>query len=275
MATAKVTPIPGGGIRAAPGAKWKPAVQAGGAGSSGAGGGGGGGGLTIQSAAQAMAAAAGAPGAGAPPTPVPGGGGGPATTQVQLSPGVGSAIGEASAELARLKARPPDPNLQKQIDRLEARMSSDTTGRAIDKAGSAITDAAAARKSAFRTEQARRGTLGTGVGDQGEGQINAAADRLKAGSASDIALGREAQLDALTLGGQGIMAAPGQLDLAREGQVLGAIGQQGGLAGDQERIAQGWAGVGDAARRTDIASREQAQGQYLALLRMLMGGAYA
>jgi len=271
VATLKTTAIPGGGIRAAPGAKWKPSVQAG---KSGYGGGGGGGGAGIQSAAAAMAAAAAAAGGGAPGGGAPAAGA-PATTSVQLSPGVGSAIEASAAELAKLKAQPPDPNLQKQIDRLEARLSTDTTGRAIDRAGSAITDAAAGRKSALRTEQARRGTLGTGTGDQQSGQIDAAAARLQAGSAADISLGRESQLDALTLGGQGIMAAPGQLGLARDSQILSAIGQQGGLAGDRERIAQGWAGVGDAERRTTIAAQQAAQGQYLALMKLIMGGAYA
>jgi len=233
----------------------------------------GGGVPTIQTAAQ-IAAQLAAAGGGAP-----GGGGGAAGggvgAQVQLSPGVGSAIGKTAAEIAALKAKGADPNLQLQIERLAGRLSADTTGRAIDRAGSAISDAAAGAKAGRATDLARRGVAGVGVGDQVTGQIDQAAARAKAGASADISLGRERDLDALTLAGQGIMAAPGEMDFRREGQILGAIGQEGGLAGEQERIGQGWAAAGDAQRRTELAGQQQAQGQYLALLRLLMGGGYA
>ena len=227
------------------------------------------------SAAALQAAAAAAGGAGGAGAGGGGGGGGPVSAQVQLSPGVGGAIGKTAAEIAAMKAKGVDPNLQLQIDRLAGRLSTDTTGRAIDRAGSAISDAAAGAKAGRATELARRGVAGGGVGDQVTGQIDQAAARAKAGSAAGISLGRERDLDALTLAGQGIMAAPGQMDFARQGQILGAIGQEGNLAGEQERIAQGWSAAGDAQRRTELAGQQQAQGQYLALLRMLMGGAYA
>ena len=258
----------GGGVKAYPDvySKYKKPTL-------GKGGGEDGGGPTIQTAAQ-IAAQLAAAGGGAP-----GGGGGGAPgggvgAQVQLSPGVGSAIGKTAAEIAAMKAKGADPNLQLQIDRLAGRLSADTTGRAIDRAGSAISDAAAGAKAGRATELARRGVAGGGVGDQVTGQIDQAAARAKAGASADISLGRERDLDALTLAGQGIMAAPGQMDFSRQAQILSAIGQEGGLAGQQENIAQGWTGVGNEQRRTELAGQQQAQGQYLALLRLLMGGAY-
>jgi len=223
----------------------------------------------------AAAAAGGAGGAGGGGAGGAGGPGGPVAGQFQLSPGVGNFISQQQAQIDKMKAAGADPNLQAQIDAYKTRLSADTTGRAIDRAGSAISDAAAGAKSARNVELARRGVAGGGVGDQQLGQIDQAAARAKAGSAAGISLGREAQLDALTLAGQGIMSAPGQYGLAQQQQLLGALGQGAGMAGQQENIAQGWAGVGDAQRRTELAGQQQAQGQYLALLRMLMGGAYA
>lgn len=201
--------------------------------------------------------------------------GGPVAGQFQLSPGVGNFISQQQAQIDKMKAAGADPNLQAQIDAYKKRLSTDTTGRAIDRAGSAISDAAAGAKAGQATELARRGTLGSGAGDQQMGQIDAAAERAKAGSAAGISLGREGQLDQLVLGGQGIMSAPSQYGLAQQGQLLGALGQGAGMAGSQENIAQGWAGVGNQQRQTEIAGQQAAQGQYLALMRLLMGGAYA
>jgi hypothetical protein len=233
---------------------------------------GGGGGLPGAAGAGGGAGGAGGAGGG-----VPGGGG--AGSQVQLSPAMQAFQRQQQEQIDRLKAAGPDPNLQTQVNRLGERLSTDTTGRAIDRATSSIADAAAAQKAGAKTEAARRGTLGTGLGDQATGGIDEAAKRLKAGAAADISLGREKDLDALVLGGQGIMSAPGQYGMQQQNQLFNAIGQGGNMAGDIERTGQGWANVGNEQRRTDIAARDQASGQYLALLRMLLGasggGAYA
>src|SRR5258706_4156964 len=89
---------------------------------------------TIQSAAQLAAqlaqtgggATGGTTGGGGP---VGGGGtpGGGVGAQVQLSPGVGSAIGKTAAEIAALKAKGPDPLLAESVQNLRNRLSADTT----------------------------------------------------------------------------------------------------------------------------------------------------
>ena len=147
-------------------------------------------------------------------------------------------------------------NLDEQYAAYKKRLSSDTTGRAIDRATGSIADAAAAQKSAQATQLARRGVLGSGVGDQESGRIDAAAQRAQAGASADISLGRERDLDALVLGGQGIAAAPGQyaLDRERVGQGWSGIGiQQAGLGLEQQRI--------------DQSAQDQKVAQWLAMMR--------
>ena len=146
-------------------------------------------------------------------------------------------------------------NLDEQYARYKERLSSDTTGRAIDRATGSIADAAAGRKAGQATQLARRGVLGTGVGDQESGKIDAAAQRAQAGAAADISLGRERDLDALVLGGSGIAGAPGQYAL------------------DRERTGQGWAGIGiqEAGlgleqQRIDQAAQDQKMAQWLAMM---------
>lgn len=202
------------------------------------------------------------------PAAVPGTPGAPASSAIQLSPEVGKWGSEFGTELSKERANQgPDPLLMENVQNLRNRLSTDTTGRAIDRAGSKIADAAAGAKAGMRTNLARRGISGTGAGEQQLEQVDQAAQRAQAGSAADISLGREHDLDALVLGGEGIMRAPGEMGLAKEGQILSTIGQGAGNAAQREQLAQGWAGVGNQQRQTDIAAQNQAMVQYLALMR--------
>lgn len=99
-----------------------------------------------------------------------------------------------------------DPYLTEQIDNLRERMSTDPTERAIDRAAGASRSFAAGLGEAADIEGAR---TGRGPGG-GAGAIGESAQRATARSASDIALQRERDLDALVLGGSEIMGAPSQ-----------------------------------------------------------------
>lgn len=237
-----VTPIPGGGVRASTynyGTQW----------------------------GQPLGAKKTPKGAVAPTGPVAGG----TNVNTQLSPQIQGFLDQYKDVIGRMKGAGPDPLLAEQVQNLRNRLSTDTTDRAINRATGSIADAAAGAKSGMRTALARRGvgTLeGEGVGGSELGKIDAAAQRAKAGASADISLKREQDLDRLVLGGQGIMGAPGQYGLQQNAQLLGALGQAGGLAGEQERLGQGWAGLNLEGRRTDLAGNEQAMSQWLALMRM-------
>lgn len=154
-------------------------------------------------------------------------GGGPATpAAVPTLTNTGAASPEITAALDRLKVRTDlsgtregavDPNLQTQINRLGDRLSTDTTERAVDRATSRARDAAAGMQGALDERFARSGGAGGGVEGRGRTQISDAAARAQAKAAADIEMGELARKDALVLGGQHIMAAPGQERLIREG----------------------------------------------------------
>lgn len=105
-----------------------------------------------------------------------------------------------------------DPNLQFQIDKYKERLSNDPTTRAINRVGSAVRG-----QSALQQKQANQQAAFSGgdVGSQGAAIASGAGNRLAKASA-DIALGRERDLDQLTIAGQGIMSAPGQMQFARQ-----------------------------------------------------------
>jgi hypothetical protein len=164
-----------------------------------------------------MVSAYGAPAAAAPVSAPP-------TNTAQVNPDMQGFLEQYKNKLNTTLMRPnTDPNLQTQVDRLGQRLSSDTTQHAIQRASGAIRDQASGQQAALKTQMARRGISGSGVGDQLAGNIDARSQRAQAGAASDISLGRERDLDALTLGGQGIMAAPGQYSMNRDNQDLSGI----------------------------------------------------
>lgn len=122
----------------------------------------------------------------------PGGSGGGSTTTAQTS-----------------------PYLEEQINRYRQRFDVDNTKRAIDKANLGIADAAALSAADAKAGQSRRGVLHTGVSAQQNARnIFEPAQRAAAKAASDITLQRERDLDALVLGGTGLMTAPDQINLA-------------------------------------------------------------
>lgn len=145
------------------------------------------------------------------------------TVTAKPSPEMQAAIEAWKKRDAELKAAAgtPDPNLQAQIDAYKERLSKDTTQRDIDRATSAARSMAAGMGAKADIEGSSRG-LGPG---SGAGGIGEAAQRYAAKSAADITSAREKALDELVLGGQGIMSAPGQRDLAYQNLLSQSYGQ--------------------------------------------------
>jgi hypothetical protein len=155
--------------------------------------------------------------------PVGGGGGGfpglpggPGLTNVAATP---ATLQQQQQEFEQQRAslmgdvNTPDPYLQEQVENLRKRMGEDTTKRATEQAQSNIRDQMAGMLEGGEEEAARRGV---GPGGAGAGQISEAGLRAGAKAASDIQMGQQKRLDELTLGGQGIMAAPGAQRMAKQ-----------------------------------------------------------
>lgn len=186
------------------------------------------------------------------PMVMPGVGVGTLTNASANNAGVDAAVGALAQRTQQLQGRETavDPNLQTQIGRLGERLSTDTTQRAMDRAGSGARDAAAGINRTKDYELSRRGVAGGGAEGGARTMISDAATRAAAKASADIQSGELARRDALVLGGQGIMAAPGQQQLQREGNVN----------------ALTTAGVGAAAVPADLALKQQGLGiqQYTA-----------
>lgn len=171
-----------------------------------------------------------------------------------------------------------DPYLQESINKLRERESADTTGRAIDRAGSAAGDWAAGMKERMAATGAQRGQ-GQGYGGQA---AEGAAQRLQAKSAADISLGRERDLDQLAIAGHQIRSAPSQLDLARTGQTNQVLGQIGGNADMGARIGleQGrlgldqWKAGEDSEYKKALLEQQGQQGQIDLYLKLLGAAGY-
>ena len=216
-----------------------------------------------------------------------GGWGQPTTTnRTEADPKMEAAWTRASGRVGTLEAREgrEDPYLREHMDRFRGRMSSDTTDRAIGRATGAIRGQAAGARSA---QEARNAAMGRTAGYGGSG-IDEAAQRAKARAAADITMGRERDLDALTMAGTGLFALPGQRTLQQEGLtnqaiagMTGAAGQSGSLdlsrlgLGLQQQIAEDQSGLGwyqaeNAARLAEAESVRNAErdkmATYLGLL---------
>lgn len=163
-------------------------------------------------------------------------GGGYGATSVGGGAGGGGSVGGGTAGGGGTQTSSQiSPYLLSQIGRYEDRLKADNTQRAIDRSNLGVADAAALLSADAKANQARRGILGTGAGDAWVNKrITQPAMREAAGRAADIALGRERDLDALVLGGTGLMTAPDAIAL--ENQRL-ALAQQG-QATDQAFRAQ-------------------------------------
>lgn len=137
-----------------------------------------------------------------------------------------------------------NPLLMEQVQNLRNRMSNDTTQQATDFANQNVRQQAGAAQRSLTEDLARRGMRGdSGVAAQLGGQISADAQRQMAGNAANIGLQRQANLDQLVLGGQGIMAAPGQQQLAQQQMTNSMIPEIGGLAGQQANYQLGQQGL--------------------------------
>ncbi len=201
----------------------------------------------------------------------------PPTNTAQVNPDMQGFVDQYKRKLNSTLSQPRiDPNLQTQVDRLGQRLSSDTTQHAIQRAGGAIQDAGSAQHAALKTNLARRGLGGEGAGGQLGSNIDARTQRLQAGSASDISLGRERDLDALTLGGQGIMAAPGQFSMARDSQDMSGIAGGISAASTPAQLQLGQQNLGlqtwQAGQNQSGSAQDRAFAQWMALQKMYGGG---
>ena len=209
----------------------------------------------------------------------PAAGGPMLSNTAQVNPDMAGFLEQYKAKLnATLGQSRTNPNLQTQVDRLGQRLSTDTTQHAIGRATGAIRDQASAQQAALKTQMARRGISGSGVGDQLAGNIDARSQRAQAGAASDISLGRERDLDALTLGGQGIMSAPGQFSMARDAADLGAISGGVSAANPAAQLQLGQQNLGlqtwQAGQNQQGSAQDRAFAQWMALQRMYGGNQF-
>lgn len=175
-----------------------------------------------------------------------------------------------------------DPNLQYQIDQYKARLGNDVTQRATDAATSQIRDAASGMAQEEKANLARRGILDSGAGQRYIDQtIMGPAQRQIAKAAADIQLGRQSQLDALVLGGTGLMGMPGQQNLANR-----QLGLQQWQAAQQNALGQGQLqvqqqGLANQNAQAVAAAQQAAQAQqiqqYIQMMNLQMqmaGGGY-
>jgi hypothetical protein len=204
-------------------------------------------------------AGSGGPGSGSgPASPGPTVKSGPASPVVTSSVG-GSVPGAAGGPISNTSA--PDPNAQWLVDELKKRMTGQgSTQQAMDIAGSQIRDIGVGTSKGITEDMARRGISGSGVEANLQGRLAQDLQREQAGSATNIALDRQRQIDALALGSGGIFSAPGQL-------------QQG----SQSLALQQYLGSGDLALRKylgegnlDVARQGQNFSQQQALLNSIL-----
>lgn len=162
------------------------------------------GGIAGRGAAGGGVGGAGGAGGGAPP--------GTMTTTVGPSPEAQAAIKAWQDRQKALAAQAgtPDPNQQFLIDQYKSRLSNDPTQRAIDQAGSAIRDQMAGLQAGG---EAGAAAAGRDAGFGG-GALAESGQRAMAGQSANITAQRQRDVDALVMGGQGIMGAPGQRQLS-------------------------------------------------------------
>lgn len=143
----------------------------------------------------------------------------PLQSTAQTSPDMAQFQNDIRDRLSTLRGKEGqgDPNLQTQVNRLGDRMSSDTRESAQNFAAQDVGGRARAANAALTEQLARRGIRNdTNFAAEQQQQIETNAMRENARNAAQIGMGHEQRLDALTLGGQQIMSAPGQYGLARE-----------------------------------------------------------
>lgn len=156
------------------------------------------------------------------------------SNNVANNPALSSALEDARRRAAQLAAREgtPDPYQLESINNVRKRLSQDNTEHVVDKAVTGIRASNAGMQTALDQQNARRGLGGgPGLAQRGATSLTEAGERNAARAESDIRLGREGQLDALTLGAAGIYNAPSQYNLGQTGLTNQAQGLYQGAAG--------------------------------------------
>lgn len=214
--------------------------------------------------------------------PADGGGGGTATG----APGVGG--GGAGPNLSNYAQKDPrvekaqdlleqryaqqlgqegqmDPYLAESIQNLRTQQGSDNTNRLTQRALSTIREQGAGLQNQADVRRAQ-----TGQGGGASGSIAQAAQRAGARAASDIGLAQQARQDQLALAGHNILSAPGQMNLARQGQTNALLGTLAGNAGQGAQLGLGqmrlgldqYGMMGDLDLRRQALAQQQMLGQY-------------
>lgn len=225
-------------------------------------------------------------GAAAAPTGPFGAGGVPnATNTAQNNPEVSAWLKKVSGEFDAAPKGGADPFLEESIGNLRTRLSTDNTERATQRAERRIMDQAAGARALNAGSAGRRGfDAKSGALAKLDQRTNDAAQRAAAGATADIELGRQRDLDSLTLAGHNILSSPSQLELARRGQSQNLLGMgmggantlaQIGLADRSLNLQQWQTIMADQRARAEMAAAEQArrEGQMLALKEMDMRAA--
>lgn len=164
----------------------------------------------------------------------PNGGWGGSTNRTAPDPKMESAWNRTAGRADTLQAREGrrDPYLEEHMARYRQRVSSDPTDRAIGRATGAIRSSAAGLTEAQKARNAATGrTAGYGGAD-----IADAAQAATARAAADISMGRERDLDALTVAGTNLFALPGQRELQQEALTNQAIGAMTSAAGQSGQL---------------------------------------
>lgn len=127
----------------------------------------------------------------------------------------------------------PSADIKELQDLYRKRLTNDPTQRAIDRSTSNIRDSTSGLMKELGGNMARRGISQSGIQTSGQQALAGQAQRQIAGSSADISLGRERDLDALTMGGLPIMTAQDELGLRKQG-----LGLQQWQAQNQAEIAR-------------------------------------
>lgn len=169
----------------------------------------------------------------------PGGGG--FTNATSGDPNISKATQMMQARYAQQTAQEGqvDPFQMESINNLRRQQGTDQTQRATDQATSAIRDFGAGQQ---EVANVRRAQMGQGGG--ASGQIAQSGQRAQAKAAADIQMGEMARQDQLALGGASILNAPGQMNLARQGQNNALLGSLYGGADMQGKMNLGQGGLG-------------------------------
>lgn len=150
------------------------------------------------------------------------------------------------------QAQKRDENLDFQIQQYKDRLGEGPTTRAIERSASAVRDQLAGLTAGAERQAAMTGR-GEGFGQSG---LADAAQRYQAGAAADIALGRERDLDRLTIAGQGIMAAPGQREMGYDQMASQFYGMNPYLQQAQHGLAEKGLGLQAYLGQGDLGLRE-------------------